>query len=141
MNNLTKVKGTALDIGPIQSFSDRFSKRTLVIDITDNPKYPNYLSIEFTNDKAELLNNLKKGDEVLVTIALRGRAWDDKNTGITKYFNSLEAIGIEYAQVNDVRPIVAQPNTERVETNLNTKQIDNQGNNIPLNLGGDDLPF
>ena len=143
MNNLAKVKGKALDIGPIQTISERFSKRTLVLDITDNPKYPNYLSIEFTNDKVELLNNLKQGDEVLVSIALRGRAWDDKRTGVTKYFNSLDAIGIEYAPVNDVRPLVAEATiTQRVEDNLQTKQVNNQGPSLSLDLDSDDgLPF
>jgi hypothetical protein len=146
--NIVKITGKALEVGPTQTFSERFSKRTLVLDITDNPKYPNYLSVEFSNDKTDLLNNIKIGDEVKATIALRGRAWVDKNTGVTKYFNSLEAIGLEYAPVNDFTPIrpaeainLLDPSSQRVENNLQTKESNNAGNNLALDLGEDDLPF
>lgn len=142
VQNLVKLVGQIKEIGELQVFSEKFSKRSLVLDITDNPKYANYLSIDFSNDKAELLNNLKQGDEVRVTIALRGRDWVDKKTGVVKYFNSIDAIGIEYAPVNDVTPKLSSASiNERVESNLQTKQIDNQGSTIPLDLGGDDLPF
>ena len=138
--NIVKITGKVLEVGPTQFISDRYSKRSLVLDITDNPKYPNYLSIEFSNDKAELLDNLKAGDDLKATIVVKGRAWVDKNTGVTKYFNSLEGIGLEYAPVNDVRPVrPAEPTTERVQDNLQTKQVNNAGSDL-LNLD-DDLPF
>lgn len=149
-DNIVKITGKVLEVGPTQFITERYSKRSLVLDITDNPKYPNYLSIEFSNDKAELLDNVKAGDELKATIVLKGRAWVDKNTGATKYFNSLEGIGLEYAPANDVRAVrpaepvtpPVDPFTGRVENNLQTKQNNNAGSDF-LDLGpkDDGLPF
>lgn len=136
MNNLTKVEGLVKQVGPTQFISERYSKRNLILDITDNPKYPNYLSIDFSNDKVYTLDNLNIGDKVSITIALRGRAWVDPKTDVTKYFNSLEGIGIEYSQINDVTP--KRVNTNRVEDNLETK-VNNAGS-TELDLD-DGLPF
>jgi single-strand DNA-binding protein len=139
--NIVKITGKVLEGGPTQFITDRYSKRSLVLDITDNPKYPNYLSIEFSNDKTELLDNLKAGDDLKATIVVKGRAWVDKNTGVTKYFNSLEGIGLEYAPVNDVRPVRPAEPTQRVEDNLQTKQVNNAGSDLLSLDEDDDLPF
>jgi len=45
--------------------------------------------IEFVQDKCDLLNKFKEGEDVTVSINLRGREWVNPQ-GETKYFNSIQ---------------------------------------------------
>jgi hypothetical protein len=70
--------------------SDRFSKRQFVLELGDNPKYPQFVAFEFTGDKCSVLDEFSVGDEVTVQFNLRGREWRSPK-GETKYFNTLNA--------------------------------------------------
>ena len=74
----------------VQVVSDRFSKRDLVIEFSDNPSYPQYISLQLTQDKCSILDNYNVGDNLRVEFNLRGRMWQSPQ-GETKYFNTLEA--------------------------------------------------
>lgn len=69
-----------------------FRKREMVI--TTEEQYPQHIMIEFVQDKTELLNNFKVGQDVKVHINIRGREWVNPQ-GETKYFNSLNGWRIE----------------------------------------------
>ena len=69
-----------------------FRKRELVI--TTEEQYPQHILIEFVQDKTDLLNNYKVGQDVKVSINLRGREWVNPQ-GETKYFNSITGWRIE----------------------------------------------
>ena len=69
-----------------------FQKRMVVI--TTEEKYPQDLSVDFVQDKTDLVNNFNVGDKVKVGINLRGREWVSPQ-GETKYFNSINAWRIE----------------------------------------------
>lgn len=83
-----ELKGKVHEVGTTQQVSETFKKRTLVVEYAENPTYPEYISLDAIQDKADLLNNIKVGDEVEVFFNLRGRPWTDKE-GKTVYFNSL----------------------------------------------------
>ena len=87
-----QVTGKIHVIGETVQVTDTFSKRELVI-VTDE-QYPQYLSIEFTGGKTELLDKYNVGDEVTVHINLRGREWTNPE-GEVKYFNSIQGWRIE----------------------------------------------
>ena len=53
--------------------------------------------IEFVQDKTDLLNSCKVGDNVKVSINLGGREWVNPQ-GETKYFNSIKGWRIEKIQ-------------------------------------------
>jgi hypothetical protein len=72
--------------------SNGFRKRELVI--TTEEQYPQHIMIEFVQDKTELLNSYKVGQNVKVSINLRGREWVNPQ-GETKYFNSIQGWRIE----------------------------------------------
>jgi hypothetical protein len=72
--------------------SNGFRKRELVV--TTEEQYPQHLMIEFVQDKTDLLNAFKEGDQVKVSINLRGREWVNPQ-GETKYFNSIQGWRIE----------------------------------------------
>ena len=69
-----------------------FRKRELVI--TTEEQYPQMLMVEFVQDKCDLLNSYSVGDDVKVSINLRGREWINPE-GEAKYFNSIQGWRIE----------------------------------------------
>ena len=87
-----EVLGRVKVINPVQQVSASFKKRELVV--TTEEQYPQHILIEFTQDKTDLLNNYNVGEQVKVSINLRGREWVNPQ-GETKYFNSIQGWRIE----------------------------------------------
>lgn len=81
------VSGKVRSVGPTQRVSASFKKRELVVSTEE--QYPQHILIEFTQDKCDLLNNLQVGQQVNISINLRGREWVNPQ-GETKYFNSIQ---------------------------------------------------
>ncbi len=70
--------------------SEKFQRRQFVVEYSDNPMYPQYISFELTQDRCSEMERFSIGDMIEVTFNLRGRPWKSKE-GDTKYFNTLEA--------------------------------------------------
>jgi len=77
--------------------SERFSKREFVVELTDNPKYPQMVLFQLTGDRCAMLDEFRVGDSVLIEFSLRGREWKSPS-GETKYFNSLDVWKVEPAR-------------------------------------------
>jgi len=75
--------------------SNGFRKRELVI--TTEEQYPQHILIEFIQDKTDLLNNFEVGQDIKVSINIRGREWVNPQ-GETKYFNAIQGWRIEKLQ-------------------------------------------
>ena len=90
-----EVLGRVRLINPVQQVSASFKKRELVV--TTEEQYPQHILIEFAQDKTDLLNNYNVGEQVKVSINLRGREWVNPQ-GETKYFNSIKGWRIEKLQ-------------------------------------------
>jgi len=69
--------------------SERFSKREFVVEIADNPKYPQVVLFQLTGDRCAQLDGMKVGDRITIEFSLRGREWRSPS-GDLKYFNSLD---------------------------------------------------
>lgn len=67
--------------------SSGFRKRDIVV--TTDEQYPQHISVQFVQDKCELLDAYKVGDNVKVDINLRGREWTNPQ-GETVYFNTIQ---------------------------------------------------
>lgn len=88
-----EVIGKIKLIGETQTFGNNgFRKRELVV--TTDEQYPQMLLIEFIQDKSELLNNYAVGQDVKVSINLKGREWINPQ-GEAKYFNAIQGWRIE----------------------------------------------
>ncbi|THD69656.1 DUF3127 domain-containing protein [Robertkochia marina] len=88
-----EVQGRIKMIGETKTFgSNGFRKREVVV--TTEEQYPQHLMIEFVQDKTDLLNAFSVGQEVKVSINLRGREWVSPQ-GETKYFNTIQGWRIE----------------------------------------------
>ena len=93
--------------------SNGFKKRELVV--TTDEQYPQDINIEFHQDKTDILNKYNVGDNVDVSINLRGKEWINPQ-GESKYFNTLVGWRISKVDVNNIEvnePTVVQ--TEPVE--------------------------
>jgi hypothetical protein len=87
LNGILKV------INDTQVVSDRFKKREIVI--TDNTgQYPQDISFQLTQDKTDMVNDMKVSDPVQVSFFIRGREWTSPQ-GEVKYFNSLDIWSIK----------------------------------------------
>jgi hypothetical protein len=81
-------------INEAQQVTERFRKREFVVELADNPRYPQFVLFQLTGDRCENLDGLEVGEEVRVEFSLRGREWKSPR-GEVKYFNSLDVWTIE----------------------------------------------
>jgi hypothetical protein len=92
---IMEVTGKIRVINPEQQVSASFRKRELVVATEE--QYPQFISINFVQDKCDLLNSYNVGEAVKVSINLRGREWVNPQ-GETKYFNDIQGWRIERTQ-------------------------------------------
>ncbi len=91
-----EVQGKVKMLGETQTFgSNGFRKREIVV--TTDEQYPQHIMVEFIQDKCDLLNAFQVGQDVKISINLRGREWVNPQ-GETKYFNSIQGWRIESLQ-------------------------------------------
>jgi len=88
------LKGELKVIGDVQQISDSFKKREFVV-VDASGQYAQTISFQAVQDRVDLLNNFKLGDNVEVTFFLRGREWTNPKDGVVRYFNSLDAWKVE----------------------------------------------
>jgi hypothetical protein len=82
-----------------QQVTERFRKREFVVELSDNPRYPQFVLFQLTGDRCEGLEGYAVGDEVRVEFSLRGREWKSPK-GEMKYFNSLDVWTVERASTS-----------------------------------------
>jgi len=83
-------------VSETKQVTERFRKREFVVEIGDNPRFPQFVQFELTGDRCDQLDAYKVGDEVRVEFSLRGREWKSPK-GETKYFNSLDVWTLQHA--------------------------------------------
>lgn len=89
-----EATGIVRDIAGTVEVSDKFQKREFVVEIADNPKYPQKVQFQATGDRCSLLDRVSVGDTVKIEFDLRGREWRSPK-GEIKHFNSLDAWKID----------------------------------------------
>lgn len=110
--------------------SSGFRKRDIVV--TTDEQYPQHISVQFVQDKCDLLDAYKVGDNVKVDINLRGREWTNPQ-GETVYFNTIQGWRIGKVQDGASAPqgqTPPMPAAAAFEPAANFKEEDH-----------DDLPF
>lgn len=123
-----EILGKVKVINPEQQISATFKKRELVV--TTDEQYPQSILIEFIQDKTDLLNTLSVGEDVKVSINIRGREWVSPQNE-TKYFNSLHGWRVEKTQAQAPQASVpAMPAADAFEPASNFNEEEH-----------DDLPF
>lgn len=123
-----EVSGRIKKIFDEQTFGSGFKKREVVI--TTQEQYPQHLAIEFYQDKTPLLDDFQIGDEVKISINLRGREWTNPE-GVTKYFNSINGWRIEKVSAEAPGAPAELPPAAPMEAYQDMNQTEEE----------DDLPF
>ncbi|MBV7440123.1 DUF3127 domain-containing protein [Weeksellaceae bacterium TAE3-ERU29] len=129
-----EVIGRIKKILEAQTFNSGFTKQELIL--LTQEQYPQTLSIEFLQDKVNLLSNFNEGDEVKISINLRGREWVNPE-GITKYFNSITGWRIE-------KLVTEQPEATSTSQNMSVppkESFNTEINDLNDSDEADDLPF
>ena len=76
--------------------TERFRLRKFVVEMTDNPSYPQFVEFQLTGNRCENLDGFEVGEEVNLEFSLRGREWTSPQ-GDVRYFNSLDVWQLERA--------------------------------------------
>ena len=92
-----QVTGTVHKVMETKQISERFSKREMIVELADNPKYVQFVQFEATGDRCAQLDGVNAGDTVKIEFSLRGREWKSPS-GETKYFNTLDVWRVEVTQ-------------------------------------------
>jgi len=106
-----------------------FRKRDIVV--TTDEQYPQHISVQFVQDKCDLLDAYKVGDQVKIDINLRGREWTNQQ-GEVVYFNTIQGwrIGKVSSEPAASGPTPPMPNAQVFTPADNFKEEEH-----------DDLPF
>ena len=107
-----------------QQVSDSFKKRDFVMEISENPLYPQYVTFQLVQDRCDNIDKFKVGDKIEIVFNLRGREYE--KDGVKKYFNTLEAWMIKEAAASGA----AEPATVQVGAV-----------GLPMDNPEDELPF
>jgi hypothetical protein len=95
---MSEVIGKVHQVGETMTVGSAgtFRKRTIVI--ATNEQYVQYIPIDFVQDKCDVLDNYKVGQEVKVSINIRGNEYNNK------YYVSLNGWRIEKFEVIGAEP-------------------------------------
>jgi len=123
-----EVTGKIKKIDEAKTFgASGFRKREMVV--TTNEQYPQMIMIEFVQDKCDLLNSYQVGQDVKISINLRGREWINPE-GVAVYFNSVQGWRIEAAQAEGSSVAPPMPPADNFETT--TKVSDSEPDDLPF---------
>jgi uncharacterized protein DUF3127 len=84
-----ETSGKLHAVSETKQVTERFRKREFVVELADNPRFPQFVQFELTGDRCDHLDGFEVGEHVRVEFSLRGREWKSPK-GETRYFNSLD---------------------------------------------------
>lgn len=83
-----ELQGELIEVFDTQEVTVTFKKREFAIKTSG--EYPQEIALEVTQDKVDLLDTFKVGDNITASVNLRGRKWTNAD-GVNKYFNTIQA--------------------------------------------------
>ena len=89
-----KTTGRIIEIGEREQKTEKFTMRIFVIETSD--QYPQPIKFQLVNDRCDIADKLKIGEDVTVHFDIRGNQYQDK------VFNNLNAWKIDPLHEQDV---------------------------------------
>jgi hypothetical protein len=83
------IAGILIEKFEVVHISETFKKREFVIEVRDG-EYSEFIKFTSIQDKVEITDKYKIGDEIDVHFNLKGRKWTNPQNEV-KYFNDLQA--------------------------------------------------
>ena len=115
------IKGVIKLIKETETFDSGFYKRQIVV--TEDGQYPNDIPIDFLKDKSDVLDNFGIGQEVNVSVKIRGSEFNGKN------YVSLNGWKIEATdtinQPQSTAPTIPPINEQPFQPTSTTEEEDN----------------
>ena len=96
--------GSIYRIDQEEIVSASFKKRLAIIKTDEN--FPQFIAVEFQQDRVDLIDPYKVGDNVMVSFNLSGRLWQNPQ-GEEKCFNTIKCWRIAKSQAE--APVQAPP--------------------------------
>lgn len=127
-----QLQGKIIFASATEQVTPTFTKRNLVVEISDNPQYPQEINIELHNANTELIAGMTKGTEVIVDTNLRGKGFVNRE-GVKVWFNTI--VGWRVTRVGNAPAAgaPAQPAAAPTPPPVNPA--------APATMDDDDLPF
>lgn len=97
-----ELKGNLHARWDAKEITDKFTTREFAIEMPDE-KYPQVIKFQLINDRCDLIENLKKGEEITVHFDIKGRVHDGK------VYNNLVCWKIESENKEQAQPTVPPP--------------------------------
>lgn len=97
-----EITGKILTIGQRQQVTEKFAKRIFTIE-TKSGQYPEFVALQFVQDRTDLIDPFKVGDEVRVHFNAKSREYNGN------YYTELTAWGIAAANGQAAQPAQQQP--------------------------------
>ena len=85
-----ELTGKVIKVLPTNNVNDKFCKREFVLEVADNPTYPETIIMEVIQDKCDSLDHMKVGDTVTAHLNLKGRKWQKDESSEIRYFNTIQ---------------------------------------------------
>ena len=110
-----EIKGQVYQVGTTQQVTDKFKKREVIIKTEASSQYPQHIKVQFSQDKCELADALRVGQDVTFQINLRGKLYTDKN-GNENCITNLEVWKLEAGEAPSNS--IGLPSTDLDDTSL-----------------------
>ena len=85
-----------------QVVSEKFSKREFVVTLDASTQFPQHVPFQVSQDKCVLLDKFNVGDEVKLSVNIRGNEWNDR------FFVNLECWKVELVSSAPVETVKAE---------------------------------
>lgn len=118
------ISGKLVVKDDVQNISDSFKKREIVLEIENerNSDWNDFIKIQFTQDRCDLIDNYDLNEQIKVSFNLRGRKWEKE--GNVMYFTNLEGWRIEKAQADMAQqPVAAIPEVDIVSSDTEVDDL------------------
>ncbi|KAA9346311.1 DUF3127 domain-containing protein [Larkinella humicola] len=111
MQDSQVITGKFFGAGAIKYVGENnYAVRSFWIDITTNPDFPNTPEFQLKGDKVNLVNELRKGQSVVIKYNLDGRKYDKTAEGGRKgVITNLNAWRIEVVQMQLAATVATAP--------------------------------
>lgn len=132
-----EITGKLISVGNTQQVSDKFKKREFVLELAEEINgniYTNYAKMQLVQNKCEIIDNFRVGDQVKVNFNIKGNKWE--RDGNVNYITNLDAWRIENAQPG--MPAAGGQGYSNTAGNTGAGAIPNYN---PSPESVDDLPF
>ncbi|MBW7912223.1 MAG: DUF3127 domain-containing protein [Taibaiella sp.] len=132
-----ELTGKLVAVNDTQQVSDRFKKREFVLEISEEINgnvYTNYAKMQLVQNKCEIIDNFKIGDNVKVSFNIKGNKWE--RDGNVNYITNLDAWRVENAgQSSGQSQVASTPAYQAPAGNGGNMNYNPSPENV------DDLPF